>query len=137
MAITQHQQAPADWNAVVAANLRAQLALLGWSQAQLATALGTNEMWISRRLKGGTKFDADEIVMFADFFDVPVADLFNTKKTPAPKGEGRVLPDLDSNQEPADSQPEQEHDATITPLHPRVAPGTEHDHLAPVIVLGA
>lgn len=130
MAITSPQQVPDDWNAVVAANLRAQLALLGWNQAQLAAALGMTEMWISRRLKGGAKLLPDDIVMFADFFQVPINDLFKTKKAPTPKGEGQRLPEMDSNHQPADVQPE--HIAPVATLPVRAVEVVEHSDLATV-----
>lgn len=119
MTNTAAQPSADDWNRVVAANIRAELARKGWSHAQAATALGTNEMWVSRRLSlnGNGKFNADDIVAFAAVVGVPVGDLFNARKAPTPEGGGRSLPEVDSNHQPAGYMPGRL--ATVTRLTPR------------------
>ena len=106
-------------NAIVAANVRAELGRAGLKQGALADVLGLSEMAVSRRLGDTTEFTAGEIVLLAEFFAVSPGDLFftrtsgTTRPDPAPAGGGRTLagviplrrslgklPGLDSNQEP-------------------------------------
>lgn len=127
------QHSTDDWSSIVAANVRAEMGRAGLNQAQLATALGMSEMWMTRRLKKGVAFTADDIAMFASFFGVSVADLFDTKKAPTPKGEGRSAPRTGLEPIPAGFMPS----AIVTTLRPRHNRTVEHDHLAPVTTISA
>ena len=117
--------AATDYNNVVAANIRAELARNGLNQAQAATALGVNEMWISRRLKSGTPLDSNDIAMFARFLKVSIGTLFEETKKATGGGapSGLSLPDLDSNQEPAGFKP-----APIVRLSDRRGPTHDSPH---------
>ena len=91
-----------NWDRVVADNLRAEAARQRWSGRQIADRLGLNPQWINRRLSGHTACTPADLMLFAEFFDVPVSHFFQTtKNTPAPKSGGGRLPELDSNQQPA------------------------------------
>lgn len=57
------------------ANVRAEMARRGVSQAKLAAALGLSQPSISARLRGVTPFDVDELHAVADFLDVSAASL--------------------------------------------------------------
>ena len=108
-----------DLNEVVAENIRAEMARERWSGRKAATALGLNQMYVSRRLSGETPMDANDIAAFARLLNVSIESLFQTtKKAPTPKSEGQTLPRLDSNQQPAGSQPAPETRATITRITP-------------------
>jgi transcriptional regulator with XRE-family HTH domain len=66
-----------DGNEVVVKNVRAEMSYAGIkNQTELAKSLGVSQMWVSRRLSGGTPITADEIVMLADFFGVEPGQLF-------------------------------------------------------------
>lgn len=58
-------------------------ALLGrrrWSGAKLARAIDRSEMYVSRRLRGETAFDLDDLERIADVLNVAVADLMPSAK---------------------------------------------------------
>lgn len=65
-----------DGAEIVASNVRGLLGYHGRTQAQLARALGVNEMYISRRASGATEFKASEIVAVADYFGIHPGELF-------------------------------------------------------------
>ena len=97
-------------NLTVAANVRAEIAYAGSTQGDLARAIGMTGMSLSRRLRDETEFTASEIVTIAAHFGIEPGELFarrnrptatTTKKAPTPKGEGRTLPEMDSNHQPA------------------------------------
>lgn len=71
-----------DANSVVAANIRAELGLLGRNQAALAKHLGENEMWLSRRMRSNPPFNTNEVAVIADYFGVTVGDLFTRRDRP-------------------------------------------------------
>lgn len=68
----------------VAEEIRALLARRRIKQSQLARALGVSEQWVSMRLKGAQPLDLNDVQRIADFFDVPVGDLF-------PQREGKLI----------------------------------------------
>jgi len=82
---------PVDYNSVVADNLRAELARARWSGRKAAQALGLSPNWVQRRLSGDTALEPNDIVLFADFLNIPVERLFSveTTKTPTLLSEGR------------------------------------------------
>lgn len=63
----------------VAAEVRAQLGRLNRDGTWLASKLGVSEMWVSRRLRGITKFSVDDLVAVAAVLDVQAADLIPSK----------------------------------------------------------
>ena len=89
-------------NQLVADNVRAELSRQRWSGRQAAVALGVTNTYISRRTSGTTPMDPSDLAMFSSLLGVPVARFFDdTQKAPTRMGEGRPLPELDSNQQPA------------------------------------
>lgn len=66
------QSTPAS---VVGANVRAEMARRGVSQAALGAVLGFKQPSISARLRGRTPFDINELHQVADFLGVPVETL--------------------------------------------------------------
>lgn len=62
--------------AVVTANVRAEMGRADMKAVQLAAAMGQNEMWLSRRLKGHVTFDVVDIQKIANVLHVPVGRLF-------------------------------------------------------------
>ena len=109
--------------------------IMGYTQADMSTALGVGEKayaaWESERtspesiieiaakLETVTGIDKLWFVGWMDDDHTP-----NAKKAPTPKGGGRELPDLDSNQEPAGNTP--------IALPSRSTDTPEHDYLAPI-----
>lgn len=59
----------------VAANIRAELARKGISQAELAASLNKSQPTVSRRLLGRVPFSVDELDIIAAILDVPMAEL--------------------------------------------------------------
>lgn len=97
-------------------------------QTQLAEALDVSRATISNYENGVTKPSKLQVAAWAVVCDVDVDWLRTgqTEEAPTPKGGGHVLPDLDSNQEPADSQP----DAIVTPMWPRaIEPAPQREQL--------
>lgn len=62
----------------VAAEVRAELGRQERSGTWLASELGVSEVWVSRRLRGITKFTVDDLVRVADVLDVPASDLLKS-----------------------------------------------------------
>ena len=60
---------------IVAAEVRAELARRENPQSGLVGVLHMSEVSVSRRLRGETPFDINELVAVADFLGVPVASL--------------------------------------------------------------
>ena len=58
---------------IVAAEVRAELARRKIPQSGLVAVLGMSEVSVSRRLRGETPFDINELVAVAEFLGVPVA----------------------------------------------------------------
>lgn len=61
--------------AVVAANVRSELNRLGKTQCELATALKLSQTAVSRRLRGLTPFDVDELATTAELLGVSASSL--------------------------------------------------------------
>lgn len=83
---------PKSANAIVAANVRAEIGRADITQSELATALSQNDMWLSRRLKSNPAFSTDEVQAIADYFDVTPGELF-VEKVRKPRGGGTSLVD--------------------------------------------
>ena len=60
---------------IVAAEVRAELARRKIPQSGLVGVLHMSEVSVSRRLRGETPFDINELVAVADFLGVPIATL--------------------------------------------------------------
>ena len=71
-----------DANVTVAQNIRAELALADATQADVASYLGRNEMWFSRRMNGSPAFSTNEIQAVADFFGIKPGALFEKADRP-------------------------------------------------------
>ncbi|MBX3435929.1 MAG: hypothetical protein KF861_00340 [Planctomycetaceae bacterium] len=98
-----------DANTIVAANIRAELGLAGLAQTDLASALGQNDMWLSRRMKGSPDFSVVEVQAVADYFAVEPGDLFKKRTRPTrPVGPTGI--------EPMTSTVEDERLATVTSI---------------------
>lgn len=63
---------------IAAAEVRAELARRRIPQSALAYTLKMSEVSISRRLRGETPFDINELVAVAEFLQVPVTRLLPT-----------------------------------------------------------
>lgn len=63
----------------VGANVRAELARAGRTQAWLAGVIGISQQSVSDRLRGGTAFDVNELTRVADALDVAVTALLTTE----------------------------------------------------------
>lgn len=60
---------------LVAEEVRALLARRRLNGAKLAAAIDRSEMYVSRRLRGETSFDLDDLEKIAEVLDVPVGAL--------------------------------------------------------------
>ena len=84
---------------IVASNIRAEAARLGYTQVEFGRALGISQNQITRRWKGVINWQLDELDDVAALLGLTVTDLI----TPPRGGLGyEKLPRLDSNQQPAD-----------------------------------
>lgn len=84
--------------------------MLMWRQGvtlkAMAERIDVNATGLGKKLKGQRGFAPQEIADLAEVLGVSVGYLFGeTQEAPTPRGEGRSLPDLDSNQEPAGFKP--------------------------------
>lgn len=59
----------------VAGEVRAHIARQRITGVELAKRMGASQRYVSRRLKGDTPIDVDDLVRIADALDVPVTDL--------------------------------------------------------------
>lgn len=57
----------------IAAEIRAELARRKVSQVKIAALLDISQAGVSRRLRGETPLDVNELVKIADFLEVPAA----------------------------------------------------------------
>lgn len=92
MSIQKMEPRTMSASALVAAEIRAELARQGLNQTDLGNRLGRNRTWVSMRLKAGSgaqDLRIDEIVEMAKALNVSVQGLLSQ------------LPRLDSNQQPS------------------------------------
>ena len=61
--------------ALTGANVRAEIARRGMSQATLAQVIGVSQSQFSKRLRGVIAFDINELSAIAKALDIPLADL--------------------------------------------------------------
>ncbi len=92
MTLSTFAPAETSWTLLVAGNVRALMARRGVSQHQVADVLGLSQTAVSKRLRGVTPWDVNEMGTLAEAFGVPIAVLLEG---------GDRLPRLDSNQQPA------------------------------------
>lgn len=64
-----------EWAMPTVDNIRAEMARKRKTQGQLADVLGVSQAGASRRLKGQTPFDVNELFAIAHWLDVPVTAL--------------------------------------------------------------
>lgn len=71
-------------NAIIAANVRAEIGYADTSQAAVAAQLGISEMALSRRLndRSATEFTGSEIDALAKLFGIDPGDLFKERVRP-------------------------------------------------------
>jgi transcriptional regulator with XRE-family HTH domain len=67
----------------IAANVRAEMARRGKSQADIGSLLGITRQAISRRLLGHVAFDADDLATIATYLNVSVAVFFDAEQASA------------------------------------------------------
>lgn len=61
--------------ATAGANVRGEMARRGVSQSRLAESIGLSQAAVSKRLRGETPFDINELTAVAAALDVPLARL--------------------------------------------------------------
>jgi transcriptional regulator with XRE-family HTH domain len=79
-------------SAGVVEEIRALMGRRRVSQKQLGEALGLAQPTMSKRMNGKIPFDLDELDAIAEFFDVPITDLFGRpieRETPGQSPETR------------------------------------------------
>lgn len=69
--------------ATAGANVRGEMARRRVTQARLSSALGISQAAVSKRLRGETPFDINELALIARVLDVPLARLTEGVDTPA------------------------------------------------------
>lgn len=67
---------------IVGGNVRALLAVRKVSQVQLAEILGVTQSAVSKRLRGVTPFDTNDLEAIATAFGVPPMELLNAQFSP-------------------------------------------------------
>lgn len=73
----------------IAGNIRAEIARAKVTQGEVATALGQNQQWVSRRMTGSIPWSADDLVAIADLLGVHPAVLLGGREPDGPRGGGR------------------------------------------------
>lgn len=63
----------------VGANIRAEVARRGLTQAALAEVIGVSQSQLSKRLRGVIPFDVNEVAAIANALDVPITELVTAK----------------------------------------------------------
>lgn len=90
--------------AIIAANVRAEIARAGLKDGEFAVRLNFTPMSMSRRLSGQTPFTTSDVVKIARYFGVSVGDLFTEHRAPM-------------KPEPTDPTVESQRFAPITSIH--------------------
>lgn len=85
-----------DFSAIVAANIRAQLALNSVNQKELAKAIGINQGAVSARWRGKRQWQLEDLAKVAAVLGTTPWELVQ------PMEDKEKLPQLDSNQQPFD-----------------------------------
>ena len=68
---------PTTASAATGANVRAEMARRGLSQAAVAARLGLSQTAVGNRLRGITPFDINELTAIAGILDVPLVTLLD------------------------------------------------------------
>lgn len=66
---------------LVSEEIRAMMGRRRMSANALARALDKSDMYVSRRLRGATPFDVDDLELIAQVLDVQVTDLLPARRT--------------------------------------------------------
>lgn len=114
--MTAVQEYEMTLNEAVVTEIRAELSRRGWSQEQLGARLGHNQQWVQRRLASGARPSFADIEQLAGVFGMTVEELV----TNARLFQQRVLPRLDSNQQPTDSWDDLPENVVSFPRRPRL-----------------
>ena len=75
MGMTTSTRAAGGLNEAVAGEIRAELARRQWSQVELATRMGVDQMWLSRRLRAVKPLTLTEFEAIAQALGLTPADL--------------------------------------------------------------
>jgi hypothetical protein len=75
-------------NTQVAAEIRAWMGRREMNQADVARALGENEMWVFRRIRGKQQMTVADIERIAKVLRVPVIEFFQASRTAEGGGRG-------------------------------------------------
>lgn len=79
---------------LIADNLSAEMKRARWSGRQMASALGLTQPYVARRAAGEVECSGSDLVLFANFLDVPVSAFFATR--PKTVGGGAQVVGLDA-----------------------------------------
>lgn len=111
-------------DAIIGDNIHRLMWLARKTQTETAISLGMTQGALSRKLRGERPWYADEIMAASVLFQRDVGDLF------------KLLPDHDSNVEPADIWSAAEYRLTQIASHPRFhGPAADRAHVATVTAL--
>lgn len=122
MSTTSEKVEPLSGNAIVAANVRAEMGRAELTQEELAKLLGQSKMWMNRRYKEAVEYSASEILRLADVFGMEPGELFTVSKRNARLGGGsrrRALYLVGEEAEAANFTVESRHLAEIIPINQR------------------
>lgn len=122
MSTTSEKVEPLNGNAIVAANIRAEMGYAELTQEELAKLLGQSKMWMSRRYNERVEYNASEILRLADIFGVEPGELFTHRKRNPRFGGGsrrRALYLVGEEAEAANFTVESRHLAEIIPINQR------------------
>jgi transcriptional regulator with XRE-family HTH domain len=89
MAPTTTRETLAD---VVSRNIRTLMALRGISQIRLADEVGISQTGVSKRLRGVTPFDLNDLERIAQVLDVRPIDLLNADLLKLPRRDSNLQP---------------------------------------------
>lgn len=103
-------QVEIDYVALRATILDDMLKAERWSRRKVATALAVSPPYINARMNGEIDLSFSDIEAIAGLLRMGPVDLYAllhdaTKKAPTPEGEGLLLPEMDSNHQPAGIKP--------------------------------
>lgn len=86
---------------LVAANVRAEMARAGISQARVAEALHTSQQSVSQKRSGRTPFSLNDLEVVAPLLGLTVAELIDGRRSPNPAGPVLALQPTDLRGTPA------------------------------------
>ncbi len=112
----------------VAANVRAEMARIGVTQAQLANVLHITQQSVSAKRSGKTAFTLNELDAIAPLLDMTVEELISGTRNPRQGGPGGGI----STAVSSDARPEGLEPPTFCSVVPEDEP-EDDDVLAPVV----